>query len=205
MIRDRDQPLKAKDLFKLVYFTFKEDLVVAIILLSFAAALKLYFSYLILNLFQAVHQQNFTQAYIYCAVLTLIWYFAQLTNQSYGFSSTLTAPKIKATIYMFLYCKVSTLTSSVLRSRFMGTITNLIANDLSTLDERAPEIGFLVPFFITTVGTTVIVVLQVGWSGILAILLILLIVPATHCIAKANKRSIESLTKLKDARIKLTT
>ena len=76
----------------------------------------------------------------------------------------------------------------------MGTVTNLIANDLSALDERASSLMFLLPFFITTAGTSLIVVSKVGWGGLIAVALILLIVPVTHFISKANERILSNLT-----------
>ena len=158
----------------------------AAIQLAVATILKLSFSYLILFLFEAVHQQQFSVAYIYCAVLSLIWYVSQLTEHLYGHYTFLMAPRIKAVLSMFLYLKVSTLTSSVLKSQYMGTVTNLIANDLSALDERASSLMFLLPFFITTAGTSLIVVNKVGWGGMIAVALILMIVPITHFISKAN-------------------
>ena len=166
----------------------------AAIQLAVATILKLSFSYLILFLFEAVHQQQFSVAYIYCAVLSLIWYVSQLTEHIYGHYTFLMAPRIKAVLSMFLYLKVSTLTSSVLKSQYMGTVTNLIANDLSALDERASSLMFLLPFFITTAGTSLIVVNKVGWGGMIAVALILMIVPITHFISKANESILSNLT-----------
>ena len=169
-----------------------------------ASVLKIIFSYLILFLFQAVSGQRYPEAYFLCAILTLLWYFAQLAAHLYGHHTFLIAPKIKAGLAMFLYLKLSTIVSLTERTKQLGTVTNLITNDLSTLDERASSIAFLVPFLITIVGTSIIMVSKVGIAGMFAIALILLILPVTHFLSKFNEKIVAKLTHLKDKRIKLT-
>ena len=96
--------------------------------------MKMVFSFLIFYLFQAVHQQKLTQAYIYCAILCFSWYCSQLTGLSYATRTNFIVPRMKAALSMFLYLKVTKLNTSLLKSQWLGTIMNLINNDLSLLD-----------------------------------------------------------------------
>ena len=105
---------------------------------------------------------------------------------------------------MLLFCKVSKLTSSTVRSNYTGTITNLIANDLSALDERITLVFNVWLFVIGVLGVTAIMLNKMGVVGMVGVLIILLVIPATHLISKANSHLIKELTTLKDKRIQIS-
>ena len=117
----------------------------------------------------------------------------------------LMAPKIKACLSMLLFCKVSKLTSSTVRSNYTGTITNLIANDLLALDERIPLAFNLCLFVIGVLGVTAIMLNKMGAVGMVGVLVLLLVIPVTHLISKANSHLTKELTVLKDKRIQIST
>jgi len=64
-------------MFKLVIRTFKKELISAIIIYCISAVIRLGFSVLILYLLNAVADGDLTIAYIYCAILIILWYFVQ--------------------------------------------------------------------------------------------------------------------------------
>ena len=105
---------------------------------------------------------------------------------------------------MFLYCKVSTLTSSTLRSLGIGTITNLITNDFSSFDERLTLVFYIPLFVVGMVGIFAIFSSIIGIIGIIPILIILSALPVTHCLSKLNSGITERLTQLRDKRIQIS-
>ena len=118
----------------------------------------------------------------------LLWFASRLSSHHGAHIPFMLAPKIKAGLSMFLYCKVSTLTSFALRLNNVGMLINLISNDLSALDERIIYLFFFCPFILITFGVIFIVVSKIGLIGIAAVSITLLIVPITHLVSKFNGR-----------------
>ena len=58
--------------------TFKREILIAVLLFHIDGIFRLAFSLLLLNLFEAVKEDNDSLAYIYVAILTVIWYLAHL-------------------------------------------------------------------------------------------------------------------------------
>ena len=114
------------------------------------------------------------------------------------------APKIKATLSMFLYCKISTLSSFTLRASHYGTIINLISNDLSCLDERITFISHFQTFLVVIIGFSLIIIKTIGFIGMIGVLVMLLVIPVTMLISKVNINIIQRLTDLKDRRIQIS-
>ena len=97
------------------------------------------------------------------------------------------------------------MTSFALRSKYIGLVTNLLANDLSNLDERIFNIFTLLPFVICTIGYSILVVNLIGIAGLVGVISLLLSIPMTHLISKANGNLIRKLATLKDWRIQVST
>lgn len=114
------------------------------------------------------------------------------------------APKIKATLSMFLYCKISMLSSFTLKASHYGTIINIIANDLTCLDERISFLYYFNVFFIVIIGFTLIIIKIIGFLGLISVFVILLIIPITHFISKLNITILSRLIALKDKRIQIS-
>ena len=197
--------LCSKDIFKLLWATLKCELITLCILFSLEGVSRLCFSYLVFFLFEAVHLERYSEAYIYCSILTVLWYASQILEHLGLNGAFFVGPKIKAVLSMFMFSKISTLTSFALRSSYLGTITNLVTNDLSALDERIVLIFNNFPFIVGVIGITLILIKQIGIVGVVGVLIILLVVPITHFISKANGGLIKQLTSLKDQRIQITT
>ena len=117
------------------------------------AFLQVIFSYFLLFLIEEVRFQQFQKAYLLCTVLVVLWLVSNVLNHHGSHIPFMLAPKIKAALSIFLYSKLSTLTSFALRSNFSGMITNMISNDLSALDERILYLFFFFPFIVFALGT----------------------------------------------------
>ena len=88
----------------------------AVLLFHIDGLFRLAFSVIILHLFDAVAADNKTIAYIYVAILTVIYYISQLFKELGLNIGYLLASRIKSSFSMLLYAKLSKLTSYVLNS-----------------------------------------------------------------------------------------
>lgn len=169
------------------------------------AACRLAFSALIIYLFQAVIDHNTQIAYIYIAILTVLWYLSQLFKQSGCILTYTLASNIKAGLAMLLYSKISKTTSYVMKSSELGKITNLLSNDLGVIEQRMITIMMSTSFPVMLIGITTILIIRIGWVGIIGIVMILLIIPLSKKISEKNGETIQKVNQFKDRRVQITT
>jgi hypothetical protein len=77
-----------------------------------------------------VSDGDIKMAYIYAAIILVLWYFDQLQRQAGFIEGGILASRVKSALSMLLYSKVSSLTSYVIKNSKLGKITNLIASDM---------------------------------------------------------------------------
>ena len=121
-------------MFKIVFATFKSEIIPACIALIISGILLFAFSFLIFYLFEAMKGHNYVLSYVYCLALVLLWYSAQISSHLGSNMAYMLAPKIKAALSMLIYCKISSLTSVVIRTQYADTLARLIRKDFSVLD-----------------------------------------------------------------------
>jgi ABC-type transport system involved in cytochrome bd biosynthesis fused ATPase/permease subunit len=177
----------------LIYRTFKWEFISAFVLLGVDSFFRLLFSVFILYLFEAVAEGEHRIAYIYVSVLMVCWYLSQLLKQSSSVITYVLVSRIKTGLAMLLYSKVSKMTSTGIRSAGSGKITNLLANDLSTIEQRVGGLTNCLTFPFIVVGSTAILVARIGWAGIIGIIVMLLIIPLNNCISKKNGELIKEI------------
>ena len=88
---------------------------------------------------------------------------------------------------MLLYAKISKMTSFVLNSsEQIAKIINLIANDLTVLEQRTAILIHISVFPMMLIGVTIILYVRIGWPSLIGVLLILLIIPIIIKISSIN-------------------
>ena len=166
---------------------------------------RLGFSIIIFYLFQAVTDLNLTLAYTYTAILTILLYLSILLRHSCSILVELTMSRLKAGFMMLLYTKISKMTSFSIKSAEIGKITNLIANDLGIFSMRFVNFIFAASFVILCIGLTVLLIVRIGWAGVISVVIVLLYLPLTNKISQANGEFIKEINGFKDRRVKITT
>jgi ABC-type multidrug transport system fused ATPase/permease subunit len=129
----KGEELGENHIFRLVINTFKSELILIIALSCLEATMRLGISVIILYLFNAVSGSHLTDAYIYTAVIVILYYFNQVAKQTSVNKSLILASRIKSSLAMLLYGKISALTVYVIKSSQLGKITNLLASDLGVI------------------------------------------------------------------------
>jgi len=166
--------------------TFKTEFLILIAFFYIDAIARLGFSALIFYLFNAVTDGNYTIAYIYCAIEIILWYFSQLFKQV-GFTETyILASRIKAALTILMYSKISKMTNYVIKSSELGKITNLLASDFGVIEQKMLYFLIALAFPITMIGCTILLILRLGWPGVLGIVMVALILPISNAISKRN-------------------
>jgi ABC-type multidrug transport system fused ATPase/permease subunit len=187
-----------------VLTTLKWDFITAAAFFNIDAVFRIGFSTLIIYLFRAVVEGNLTISYIYVAILILLWYFSQLMKQSGCVVTYILASKIKASLALLLYAKVSKMTSYVIKSTEIGKITNLIATDLGVIELRLVTVMMATAYPLFLCGITILLITRIGWAAVVGIVIILLFIPITNMISKRNGDIIVEINKHKDRRVQIT-
>lgn len=169
------------------------------------ALCRVAFSALIIYLFQAVNDLNTRLAYIYIAILITLFYVSQLMRQSACVVTYTLATHIKAGMAMLLYAKISKATSYVMKSSELGKITNLLSTDLGVIEQRLITLMWSSEFPIVMIGYTTILIIRLGWVGIIGIIMILLLIPFSMFISRKNGAIIQEVNQYKDRRVQITT
>jgi len=166
--------------------TFKADLLISIIFACLEPFVRLGFSVLILYLFDAVAEGNYTIAYIYCAIEIVLWYFRNLFIHMAFIEGSMLASRIKAALAMLLYAKISKMTNYVIKTSELGKITNLLASDFGVIEQRLGLFISALTFPITMIGCTILLIIRLGWPGILGIVMVAFVIPISNAISKNN-------------------
>ena len=116
--------------------TFKFEFAAAISFFAADALFRIAFSVMILYLFQAVNDNNLKMAYVYTAIMFVLWYCSQLLKQSGCVVTYILASQMKSSLAMLLYAKISKMTTYDLKSTKIGKVTNLLATDLGVIEQR---------------------------------------------------------------------
>jgi ABC-type transport system involved in cytochrome bd biosynthesis fused ATPase/permease subunit len=166
--------------------TFKNEFMLIVALAFLDGALRLGISVIILYLFNAVSDSQLTNAYIYTAAIIIIYYSNQLVKQTTFVKSYILASRIKSSLAMILYGKISSLTAYVIKSSQLGKITNLLASDLGVIEMRMATFLTSFSFPLYAIGSVTLLVTRLGWPGVLGIVVVIFTVPLSNCISKKN-------------------
>ena len=172
----------------MVWKTFKSEIIRLIIIFHISTTFRVAFSVLILELFHAVEANDQTMGYVWIAILTVLWYLYQITNEVGLTFSHLMGTRLKSALAMLLYAKVSKMTSFVLNSsEIISKITNLIANDLVVLEARVPVImhAFVFPYLV--IAVTILLVVRIGWPALTGIAVIIITIFIMLCVSGKNR------------------
>jgi len=94
--------------------------------------------------------------------------------------------KIKAALATLLYAKISKMTNYVIKTSELGKITNLLASDFGVIEQRLGLFISALTFPITMIGCTILLIIRLGWPGVLGIVMVALVIPISNAISKNN-------------------
>ena len=181
-----NEPINSDDIFKLLILTFKIEFLRSISFFFLGTLSRLGFSTIILYLFNAVYDENYTIAYIYCAIEIILWYFSNLLVHEAFIEAYILASRIKAALAMLLYAKISEMTNYGIKNSELGKITNLLASDFGVIEQRLGLFLSGLTFPVVMIGCTILLILRLGWPGVLGIVMVALVIPISIAISKNN-------------------
>jgi len=135
----------------------------------------------------------------------ILWYFSNLFKRVAFTDAYTLSSKIKAALAMLLYAKLSKMTNYGIKTSELGKITNLLASDFGVIEQRLGLFLNAFIFPIIMIGCTILLIIRLGWPGVLGIVMVGLIIPISNAISKRNGSIIQKINIYKDRRIQMTT
>lgn len=104
-----------------------------------------------------------------------------------------------------MFIKLTKLSQHTAKSQELGKITNILSNDFNLIELKGPILfqALIVPFLV--IGVIVILVIRLGWPGIIGPLVALIMIPIQFYVGKINSDLLKEVNVYKDKRVKVCT
>ena len=180
---------------------FKKDMLLTILLYAIEVFLRLTFSILLNILFEEViklNKSNATKAYLLAFFTSFIWFVAQAFRHNAFYEVIIFLGRVRSSLLTVLFQKLTSLSQYVVKSQELGKITNMISNDFHIIEMKAPFFFAAIVSPLTFIGVIIILILRLGWPGIIPILVTICLVPLQLCVGKMNSRTLREVLAFKD-------
>ena len=94
--------------------------------------------------------------------------------------------RLRSSLLTLLFKKLSGLSQYVIKSQELGKIINMISNDFNTLEFASPLFFASMISPIMFIGVIIILVLRLGWPGVIPIIVIMILIPLQLYVSKVN-------------------
>ncbi|KAL4498906.1 hypothetical protein ABPG73_003703 [Tetrahymena malaccensis] len=192
-------------LIKIILSTFKIELIFQLLTVLTSAALKLFYSFVIIFLLEAIiDNQDYSMIYFWAVILTLTQLGTIVTGHNmlrffYNFY-----PVFKVIFMKILYQKISSLSAFSIKQANVGKLINLVSNDLNLLEFKSLSIinMLIIPFILIAVG--IILYFRLGGYSLLGFCIILIYPFIQTLFGKISQSQFKIKAQLVDQRIKFT-
>ena len=104
-----------------------------------------------------------------------------------------------------LFVKITKLSQYVVKSQELGKIVNMISNDFNLIEMKAPLFFSMLICPLVLVGVIAILVVRLGWPGVIPAIVTLILVPLQLYVGKVNGTILTEVNVFKDQRVKICT
>ena len=105
---------------------------------------------------------------------------------------------------LLMLSRLSNKTQYTARSHEVGKIINMFSNDFNIIEFKTPWFFLSSVTPITVTGSIIILILRLGWPGILCPIIVLILLPLQLWVSKTNGEVTKRINVDKDKRVKLT-
>ena len=153
------------------------------------AVLRLAFSVLLKILFETIkdlNDDNTSTAYLLAFFTSFIWFISQVSRHNAFYEVAILVGKIRSTLLTLMFKKLTKLSQYTSKAQELGKIMNMISNDFNVMEIRTAVFFAALVSPIIFVGVIIILVLRLGWTGVIPILVTILLVPLQFYVGKVN-------------------
>ena len=85
-----------------------------------------------------------------------------------------------------------------------GSVINLVSDNLSEVENEFYSFLNILSSIIFMVGATIILIVRLGWPGIIGVVVAFVSVPISDYVASKNGEILEKIEEIKDKRVEVT-
>lgn len=173
-------------MFKIALWTFKAQIFWVWMFYLIEAAFRLSASVMIQQLLQSAIDDDRNRAYWNAGILLALLIFASVFRHNAFYESSILTNRIKNAFIYTIYERVSGLSQFMIRNADMGKVINMLASDFNTMETKLTFVfmAMIMPFVV--VGVAAILVVRLGWLGLLCVAIPMIILPLQSLIGRQN-------------------
>lgn len=130
---------------------------------------------------------------------------ATILKHNAFYESAILNNRIRNAFIYTIYEKVSQLSQFMIKNADMGKVINMLASDFNTMQHKMTFVFVAMTLPFAMIGCAVILVIRLGWIGLVCIAVPFILLPIQALIGKNSGKIQTEVNQYKDQRIKSTT
>ena len=190
---NQETELNSSLILLILWRQLKKHILFTVLFYAIEAVLRLAFSILLYILFGEIvklNENNRATTYLLAFFTSFIWFVAEVFRHNAFYEVIFLVGKVKSCLLSVVFKKVTSLSQYIVKYQDLGKIINMISNDFHIIEMKAPFSfpAIVSPFFL--IGVIIILVLRLGWPGIIPILVTICLIPLQLCVGKINGQTL---------------
>ena len=148
-------------------------------------------------------EKDFTKAYLLSFFSGLLWLVGQCCMHNAGFDVELLTVKIRSALIGVIFKKLTKISLYAAKSQELGKLINMLANDFNLIELKCPWFFSASATPIVVVGSIVLLILRLGWFGVICPVIIIAFIPLQLLVGRLNGGILENINIFKDGRVQM--
>ncbi len=131
------------------------------------------------------------------------WFISQVCRHNAFYISPIIGSRIRAGFIYILFAKLSSMSQFIVKSSSISKVTNMLSNDFNIIELKIPIFFAALVFPFAFIGISTILIVRLGWPGVIGIIVPILAFPIQAFVAKKNGILLQKVNVHKDIRVKI--
>jgi ATP-binding cassette subfamily C (CFTR/MRP) protein 4 len=133
------------------------------------------------------------------------WLLSQMCRHNAFYYSPIIGARLRAGLVYVLFAKLSNISQFTLKISEMSKVVNMLSSDFNIIELKMPIFFASLVFPFAFVGIAIILIIRLGWPGVIGIVVPIVVFPLQTYIGKKNGQLLQKVNVHKDLRVKICT
>lgn len=135
----------------------------------------------------------------------MCWLFSQMSKHNAFYQAPIIGCRLRTGLVSLLFAKLSALSQYTIKNSEISKVVNMLSNDFNIIEVKIPIFFASLTFPFAFIGIAIILLIRLGWPGIIGIMIPVLVFPIQNYIGKKNGQLLQKVNINKDLRVKVCT